>query len=153
MIVVSYYTRNDNLSLWKIMGDIRHLWTLTYHQYYIARAVFLLRFSVANRRMRLYFFSVLSTHHIISVSLSLLIMIIMWTVHFYLLMYELCLCPVWNNLHGVWAHCAAAKTSDGNKFKNATSARKDHIGVSILLQLECLRKYVFKNVPAFRIKN
>ena len=41
-----------------------------------------------------------------------------------------------NNLHGVWAHCAAAKTSDGNKFKNATSARKDHIGVSILLQLK-----------------
>ena len=118
------------------MGDIRHLWTFTYHLYYIARAVFLLRFSVANRRMRLYFFSVLSTHHIISVSLSLLIMIIMWTVHFYLLMYELCLCPVWNNLHGVWAHCAAAKTSDGNKFKNATSARKDHIGVSILLQLK-----------------
>ena len=48
------------------MGDIRHLWTFTYHQYYIARAVFLLRFSVANRRMRLSFFfcALYTPHHI-----------------------------------------------------------------------------------------
>ena len=47
------------------MGDIRHLWTFTYHQYYIARAVFLLRFSVVNRRMRLsFFFCALYAHHI-----------------------------------------------------------------------------------------
>ena len=65
MIVVSY-TPNDNLSPWKFPGDIRHLWTYTYHQYYIARAVFLLRFSVTNRRMRLslFFCALYTPHHI-----------------------------------------------------------------------------------------
>ena len=48
------------------MGDIRHLWTFTYHQHYIARAVFILRFSVTNRRMRLSFFfcAFYTPHHI-----------------------------------------------------------------------------------------
>ncbi|CAM9760300.1 unnamed protein product, partial [Ascophyllum nodosum] len=34
---------------------------------------------------------------------------------------------VWDNIHGVFAHCAGAKTSDGSKFKNATTAGVEHI--------------------------
>ena len=36
---------------------------------------------------------------------------------------------LWDNIHGVFAHCAGAKTSDGSKFKNATTAGVEHIDV------------------------
>ncbi|CAN0434839.1 unnamed protein product, partial [Ascophyllum nodosum] len=37
---------------------------------------------------------------------------------------------VWDNIHGVFAHCAGAKTYyDGSKFKNATTAGVEHIDV------------------------
>ena len=38
---------------------------------------------------------------------------------------------VWDNIHGVFAHCAGAKTSDGSKFKNATTAGVEHIDVRL----------------------
>ena len=33
----------------------------------------------------------------------------------------------WDNIHGVFAHCAGAETSDGSKFTNVTTAGEEHI--------------------------
>ncbi|CAM9654451.1 unnamed protein product [Pylaiella littoralis] len=37
---------------------------------------------------------------------------------------------VWENYHGVFSHCAGARSLDGKTFKNATVASGDIVGVS-----------------------